>query len=105
MTLLEFEARLTELGVEVYEGAAPAGSERFIVWQDYSSANAVGDGAVCISIPIVQLDIVTPAGVHDELHLQVKTLLGELGMAWTEIERGYDDEWMAMRCILQLAVD
>lgn len=105
MTLKEFESGLKELGVDVYEGAAPQEAERFIVWQDYSSANAFADGVVLLSIPIVQLDIITPAGISDDLHLQVKNRLCEMGLAWEEIERGYDDEWMAMRCILQLAVD
>ena len=40
-----------------------------------------------------------------ELADKAKELLVELGIVWFEAGYGYDDDWAAIRCVLQFALD
>lgn len=92
------------LTAPVYRDAAPAGIPEFVVWSRYGSATAIGDGRVCLELPLVQVDVVTQSE-DSALADQVKELLSSAGLAWFEAGCGYDDEWTANRCTLQLTVD
>lgn len=104
MTLDDLKTQLLSVCPEVHHLAAPEGVDEYIVYHRYSEVPAIGDDAVCLSIPMVQLDIITQ-DPDAELADKAKELLVELGIVWFEAGYGYDDDWAAIRCVLQFALD
>lgn len=103
MRLHEFEARLKQLCPRTYELAAPPKETRYIVWSHYGYETVRGDNGIVAHYPRVQLDIITQSA-SDPLPEAVMDLLEAMELPWEPIDRGYDDDFAAMRCILQLVV-
>lgn len=103
MTLQEFDAKLKEVFRDTYEIAAPKGMQRFVVWHRYGRSSVHGDDMNQVDIPKVQIDIVT--NVHgDFLADDICAALWAMDLPYSIVSEGYDDEYTAMRTILQLVV-
>lgn len=103
MTSQDLKNRLTALCPQTYELAAPRGATRYIVIHEYGRAGVSGSDTTALTLPKVQLDVVTQ-NLSDPLPDQVADLLGTLYLPFEIVEVGYDDEYAAMRCIIQLVV-
>lgn len=103
MTLQSLEDRLKQLCPQTHHLAAPRGVTRYIVWNEYGKQVVSGSDTTALALPKVQLDIVTqnPA---DPLSDDVALLLETLRLPYEIVDFGYDDEYAAMRCIMQLVV-
>lgn len=88
---------------ETYELAAPQGATRCIVAHTYSNGRSIyGDDRNLFDIVKVQLDILTQDNA-DTLPLDVCELLSSWCITYTLEEIGsFDDDWNALRTILQL---
>lgn len=103
MTLQEFEAELKEVCKDTYEIAAPKGLHRFVVWHRYGRHSIRGDDRNQVDIPKVQIDIITNVP-GDFLAEDVCAALWVMGLPYEVVSEGYDDDYAAMRTILQLEV-
>jgi len=107
MTCTELETALKTVTAEVYNLAAPAGLTEYIVWAVYGYTLVIGDDAVQVRIPRVQVDAYTQAadaaddgGFFD----QVMGVLDGLGLVYTVEDTGYDPDAATMRLIIQTDV-
>ena len=103
MTLQELENALKAVCPATYELAAPKGALRYIVWHRYSWRFIEGDDSKQLRIPKIQLDIVSQTK-GDSLFDNVLDRLDELQQSYDIIEYGYDQEYAAIRMIVQLVV-
>ena len=103
MTLQEFEAVLKEVCADTYEIAAPKGKTRYVAWQRYGRSSLHGDDRNQIDAPKVQLDIITNRP-GDFLADDVCAALWAMDLPYSVESEGYDDDYAAMRTIIQLVV-
>ncbi len=103
MTLQELENALKAVCPATYELAAPKGALRYIVWHRYSWHFIVGDDSKQLRVPKIQLDIISQTN-GDPLFDDVLDRLDELQQNYDVIEYGYDQEYAAIRMIVQLVV-
>lgn len=103
MTLKEFDTKLKEAFSDVYETAAPKGKLRYVVWHRYGRSSVFGDDRNQLDVPKVQIDIVTDVN-NDTLVDDICAALWMMDLTYSVESEGYDDEYNAMRTILQLVV-
>lgn len=103
MTLTQFENKLKEVCQQTYELAAPKGVRRCIVWHRYGRSSCFGDDKNQFDAPRIQLDIVTQ-NPQDVLVDDVCAALWLMDLPYDVVSEGYDDEYAAMRTIIQLVV-
>lgn len=103
MTLREFDANLKKACPETYELAAPKGAQRFVAWHRYGRSSVHGDNRNQLDAPKVQIDIVTNV-LDDTLVDDVCAALWMMDLPYSVESEGYDDDYAAMRTILQLVV-
>lgn len=102
MTLEKLIALLQTVCPETYELAAPQGVKRCIVAHTYPGASLYGNDQNLFDIEKVQLDILTQDKA-DTLLLDVCELLHAWCITYTlEAIHEYDDDWNALRSIVQL---
>lgn len=103
MTLEKLIALLKTVCPETYELAAPQGVPRCIVAHTYSNGRSLyGDDQNLFDIVKVQLDILTQDNA-DTLPLDVCELLRAWCITYSLQEIcAYDDDWAALRTIIQL---
>lgn len=103
MTLEKLIALLQTVCPETYELAAPQGVNRCIVAHTYTNGRSLyGDDQNLFDIEKVQLDILTQKN-SDTLLLDVCELLRAWCITYTLVAiHEYDDEWNALRSIVQL---
>lgn len=102
MTLEKLIALLQTVCPETYELAAPQGVKRCIVAHTYPGASLYGNDQNFFDIEKVQLDILTQKN-SDTLLLDVCELLRAWCITYTlETINEYDDDWNALRSIVQL---
>lgn len=87
----------------VYELEAPKGATRFVVVSRYGASTVFADDAVQMELTKVQLDVCWQ-DESDLLSSIVKSALSALYIPYSVQERYYDDDYMAMREILQCEV-
>lgn len=103
MTLTQFEKTLKEACKETYELAAPKGARRYVVWHRYGRSSLFGDDKNQFDAPRIQLDIVTQ-NPQDVLVDDICAALWLMDLPYEIVSEGYDDEYAAMRTIIQLVV-
>ena len=103
MTSQDLETRLKHLCPQTYRLAAPRDVSRYIVINEYGRDGVSGSDTTALTLPKVQLDIITQ-NLTDPLPEDVGALLEALYLPYEVIENRYDDEFAAMRCIIQLVV-
>lgn len=103
MTVQQFEAGLKQACQETYEIAAPKGAQRFVSWHRYGRFPVLGDDRNQVDLPKVQIDIVTN-NPTDTLVDDVCAALWLMDLPYSVVSEGYDDEYSALRTILQLVV-
>lgn len=103
MTLEKLIALLQTVCPEAYAHVAPQGIKRCIVAHTYSNGRSFyGDDQNLFDIVKAQLDILTQ-DKNDTLPLDVCELLRTWCITYTLEEFGaYDDDWAALRTIVQL---
>lgn len=104
MTTKEFEQALRLVTDKVFRMQAPNNEPEYVVWHGYGHNSLVGDDGVRVELLKVQLDVIWQDNDSDFLG-RIKGVLSDFALPYFEAEYGYDDEWMAMRCILQLELD
>lgn len=104
MTLQQFEAGLKAAapGI-VYELAPPKNLRRYVCWHTYGRSSSYGDDRNQIDAPRVQIDILTQS-VSDTLVEDVCAALWMMDLPYSIESEGYDDDYAALRTILQLVV-
>jgi hypothetical protein len=103
MTLQEFEAGLKEVCADTYEIAAPKGKTRYVAWHRYGRSSLHGDDRNQIDAPKVQIDIFS--NIYADLLVDdICAALWLMGLSYSVVSEGYDDEYAAYRTILQLVV-
>lgn len=102
MDIDRLTAQLTTVTPHVYELAAPAGVAEYVAWHRYGSGTLIGDDGVQVATDRLQLDIIWQQ--DKTLPKKIKETLSSLSIPWFEADYGYDDDWTAMRCILQIEV-
>ena len=103
MTLREFENSLKLVSDNVYEAAAPADAQNYVVWQKYGTQSGFGDDCNILGLPKVQIDIVTQtpdAFLIDD----VAAALWAMNIPYSVQSEGYDPDYNAFRTILQAVV-
>lgn len=103
MTLQAFEAKLKEVCPETFAMPAPKGKHRFVAWHRYGRSSIFGDDRNQVDAPKVQLDIATNIW-NDTLADDIMAALWTMDLPYEVVSEGYDDEYAAMRTILQLVV-
>ena len=103
MTLQSLDSILKAVCTDSYHLAAPAGLNRYVVWHEYGLQPVPGDDSVQVRIPRVQIDILWQE-LTDTLAEDVMAALDLWCQSYEVTDYGYDDEYAAMRCILQLVV-
>jgi hypothetical protein len=103
MTLQQFEAGLKEVCADTYEIAAPKGKTRYVAWHRYGRSSLHGDDRAQLEAPKVQLDIITNI-LNDTLADDICAALWAMDLPYTVESEGYDDDYAAMRTIIQLVV-
>lgn len=103
MTLQELENALKAVCPATYELAAPKGALRYIVWHRYFWHFIEGDDSKQLRVPKIQLDIISQTN-GDPIFDDVLDTLDELQQNYDIIEYGYDQEYAAIRMIVQLVV-
>ncbi len=103
MTLPELETALKTVCPDVYELAAPPGLSQYVVYQAYGFETVFGDDCNMIDAPKVQIDILWQS-LPNSLMPSVLDKLRSLSQPFTVVGLGYDDEYAAMRCTLELVV-
>lgn len=103
MTLQSLETYLQQICPQTYRLAAPRDATRYIVINEYGRSGVSGSDTTALTLPKVQLDIVTQ-DLIDTLPDDVAAVLETLYLPYEVISTGYDDEYGAMRCILQLVL-
>lgn len=103
MTLQSLDSLLKAVCRDTYQLAAPRDKTRYVVWHEYAPQTVLGSDTVQVRIPRVQIDILWQ-DMTDTLAEDVMSALELWCQSYEVIEYGYDDEYAAMRCILQLAV-
>ena len=100
MTYLQLKAALEAICDAVYELEAPAGATRFVVISCYGADTLIADDAVQMEALKVQIDVCWQSD-GDALLSDVKTALSGLYIPYSVQDVAYDDDYMAMRAILQ----
>ena len=103
MTLQEFENKLKLVSDDVYESAAPANLQNFVVWSKYGTQSGFGDDCNLLGLPKVQLGIVTQtrdAFLTDD----ILAALWAMNLPYSIQSEGYDPDYNAYRTILQVVV-
>lgn len=103
MTLQEFENCLKSAVPETYNLQAPAGVVRYVAWHTYSASSVRGDDRNQLDAPKVQLDIVYQS-TQDTIVDDVQAALWLMDLPYEIISEGYDQDYAAIRVILQLVV-
>lgn len=103
MTYSDLKAALDAICNAVYELEAPAGSTRFVVINCYGAEALFADDAVQMEALKVQLDICWQSA-NDTILSDVKTMLSNAYIPYSVQDTAYDDDYMAMRAILQCEV-
>ena len=103
MTLQEFEASLKEAVPETYPLQAPSGKTRYVAWHTYDASSIRGDDRNQLDAPKVQLDIVYQS-TQDTIVDDVLAAMWLMDLPYEIISEGYDQDYAAMRAILQLVV-
>lgn len=101
MRYADLKTLLERVCAKTFELEAPAGETRFIVISSYGTRPIIGDDAVRAEIRKVQLDICWQQP-DDTLEEDVKNTLSAFLVPYSVQETGYDDDFAAMRTILQL---
>ena len=102
MTMDALLSLLTAVCPETYELAAPQGVKRCIVAHKYPGRSLYGDDQNLFDMEKVQLDILTQDR-DDTLPLSVCELLRAWCITYSLQEIcAYDDDWAALRTIVQL---
>lgn len=103
MTLQEFENNLKLVCDDVYEAAAPAKVQNYVVWQKYGTQSGFGDDCNVIGLPKVQIDIVTQT--RDAFLIDdIAAALWAMNLPYSVQSEGYDSDYNAFRTILQTMV-
>lgn len=103
MSVSDLDTRLkAALPGQVFENSAPKGLETYVVWHQYSANLLVGDDVVQDEVPRIQIDVIWQR--DNSIYRAVKQVLNECEQVYDLVSIGYDDEWAAMRAILQLEV-
>lgn len=100
MTLDELKQLLASCCPDIFEVAAPATAQRYIVYTHYTESSIRGDDTVCLAVEKVQIDICAK-NLCDHLASAVKDALTAAGWHYSEVASGYDDEFAVCRTILQ----
>lgn len=103
MTLLDLDKLLKAVCKDTYYVGAPRGLNRYIVWHQYEPETVLGSDTVQVRIPRVQIDILWQ-DLTDDLPERTMSALELMNLAYEIADFGYDDEYAAMRCILQTEV-
>ncbi len=103
MTLQSLEAELKTVCADVYELAAPPGLKQYIVYQTYGYKTVFGDDCNMVDAPQVQIDIIWQ-DLSGRLMYEVFSKLRSLHQPFIIVGNGYDDEYAAMRCTIELVV-
>ena len=82
---------------------APPGLSQYVVYQAYGFETVFGDDCNMIDAPKVQIDILWQS-LPNSLMPSVLDKLRSLSQPFTVVGLGYDDEYAAMRCTLELVV-
>lgn len=102
MTMEKLLELLKTVCTDSYEYAAPQGVTRCIVAHTYAGRSFYGDDANVLDIQKAQLDILTQ-DISDTLSDDVCGVLREARLPYSvEAWKSYDDDWAAIRTILQL---
>lgn len=107
MSCSELETALREATENVFQNAAPASYTEYIVWAVYGYTQLIGDDAVVMSVPRVQIDVYSQedgAELEGGFFEDVRGVLDGLALPYAVPEVGYDPDAAAMRMILQLDV-
>ena len=102
-TLAELTELLAAVCSEVWELAAPAGVKRGIIWHRYGRCTVLGDDMTFRIGAKAQIDILVNSAA-DTLPDDVCAALETAGQPYDFIDEAYDDEYAAVRTILQLEV-
>ena len=104
MTLQQFDEKLKAAcpGL-VFELAPPKGLRRYVCWHGYGRSSSYGDNRNQIDAPRVQIDICTQSSC-DTLVEDVCAALWMMDIPYTIESEGYDDDYAALRTILQMVV-
>lgn len=103
MTYSNLKAALDTICDTVYELEASAGAKRFVVISCYGADTIIADDAVQMEVLKVQLDICWQ-DASDTLLSDVKASLSGMYIPYSVQDVSYDDDYMAMRAILQCEV-
>lgn len=103
MTLQQLIDALSAICEDTFELAFPKGAKRGIVWHAYGRQSVFGDDRRVLSVPRVQLDLLWQ-DAEDTLLDDVRAILDEAALCYTEENAFYDESYERMRCILQLTV-
>lgn len=104
MTLQQFKKSLEDaLPGLVHELAPPKGATRYVCWHTYGRSSTYADDRNQIDAPKVQIDILTQS-VGDMLVDDVCAALWMMDLPYSVVSEGYDDDYAALRTILQLVV-
>lgn len=103
MTISEFEKGLKAACFNTYELLAPQDAKRFVVWHRYGRNIYCGDDRNVLSVPKVQIDIVTDIK-DDFLVDDVCAALWTMGLSYTVESETYDPDYNSFRTILQTEV-
>lgn len=98
MTLQDLDTLLKIVTPEVYELAAPEGAASFVVYARTGWLGIRADDAIAMSIPRVQIDIVTQSASSD-LESQIFDMLRTVHIPYSVIDTGYNFErnWYVTR--------
>ena len=103
MTLKMILDALNAAGIPAYELKAPERANSYVVGHSFAPRTLNGDDCSLVRIDRVQLDIVWPEsspGFYD----RVCNVLDKLWQIYETEVYGYDDDFRAMRAILQMEV-
>lgn len=96
-------ALLTVLPGAVFHYDAPEGVERYVVYTEFGERALYGDDAAALSLPVVQLDVITQDEA-DSLVSDIRERLAELEQVVVLRDSYYDDELLAVRSVLEVTL-
>lgn len=103
MTLQQLIDAIAAVCADTYELALPKGRQRGVVWHAYGRQAIFGDDRRVLSIPRVHLDLLWQ-DAEDTLLDDVRSVLDEAALCYTEEDVFYDESYERLRCILQVTV-
>lgn len=103
MTKAELVTMLSTLCDNVWEWSAPSGVRPCVVWHAYGRHDVMGDDRNFTLARRVQLDILM-VSESDTLADSICEALADASQPYEFVDEFYDDEYGAIRVILQLEV-